>query len=50
MLNFFPETDKYGNIFMSGYSPMLLKYLEAGFDGEKFLDALLEGYKKVVIQ
>lgn len=39
-----PETDEYGNIFMSGYSPMLLKYLEAGFDGKQFLDKLLDEY------
>lgn len=39
-----PETDDYGNIYLSGYSPMLLKYLEAGFDGHKFLDKLLEAY------
>ena len=41
-----PELDEYGNIFMSGYSPMLLKYLESGFDGKKFLVKLLEEYKK----
>ena len=29
-----PEIDADGNIFMSGYNPMLLKFLEAGFDGE----------------
>lgn len=39
-----PETDEYGNIFMSGYSPMLLKYLEAGFDGNQFLNKLLTEY------
>lgn len=43
-----PETDKYGNIFMCGYNPMLLKYLQAGFDGEKFLNVLLEEYKKKI--
>ena len=42
------ETSDEGNIFMSGYSPMLLKYLEAGFDGVQFLDKLLEEYKKVI--
>lgn len=42
----FPETDSYGNVFMSGYNPMLLQYLQAGFDGEKFLDILLEEYSK----
>lgn len=41
-----PETDKYGNIFMSGYSPMLLKFLNVGFDGQKFLDTLIEEYSK----
>lgn len=39
-----PETDDYGNIYLSGYSPYLLKFLESGFDGEKFLDKLLEEY------
>lgn len=43
-----PETDKYGNIFMSGYSPMLLKYLETGFNGEQFLEKLLEEYEKKI--
>ena len=43
-----PETDDYGNIFLSGYSPMLLKYLEVGFDGKMFLDKLLEEYKKQI--
>lgn len=41
-----PETDEYGNIYLSGYNPMLLKYLEAGFDGNAFLDKLLEEYAK----
>lgn len=41
-----PEIDKYGNIYMSGYNPTLLKYLEAGFDGNQFLDNLLQEYKK----
>lgn len=41
-----PETDEYGNIFMSGYSPYLLKYLESSFDGERFLSKLLSEYKK----
>lgn len=43
-----PEMDSDGNIFISGYSPFLLKYLEAGFDGNKFLDNLLEEYKKKI--
>lgn len=41
-----PETDKYGNVFMSGYNPILLKFLEAGFDGMQFLNRLLEEYAK----
>ncbi len=41
-----PETDEMGNIYLSGYSPMLLKYLESGFDGQKFLDKLLDEYRK----
>lgn len=41
-----PETDKYGNIFISGYSPMLLKFLNVGFDGQKFLNTLIEEYSK----
>lgn len=41
-----PETDDYGNVYISGYSPNLLKFLECGFDGNKFLDKLLEEYAK----
>lgn len=43
-----PETDAFGNIYLSGYSPMLLKYLESGFNGEQFLDKLLNEYKKKI--
>jgi hypothetical protein len=43
-----PETDKYGNIFLSGYNPMLLKFLENGFNAEAFLDKLLQEYKKSI--
>lgn len=43
-----PEIDAEGNIFMSGYNPMLLKFLEAGFDGQKFLDKLLDEYAKKI--
>lgn len=43
-----PETDEFGNIYISGYSPMLLKFLECGFDGEQFLNKLLEEYKKQI--
>lgn len=41
-----PETDEYGNIYISGYNPYLLKFLECGFDGNKFLDKLLLEYSK----
>ena len=41
-----PETDNYGNIFISGYSPMLLKYLQTGFDAQQFLQTLLVEYAK----
>ena len=43
-----PEMDHYGNIYLSGYTPMLLKYLEAGFDGEAFLNNLLRNYAKAI--
>lgn len=43
-----PETDKYGNVFMSGYSPMMLKYMEVGFDAHQFLQKLLGEYAKKV--
>ena len=43
-----PETDKYGNIFISGYSPMLLKFLNVGFDGQKFLNTLIEEYSHAI--
>lgn len=45
-----PELDEYGNIFLSGYNPMLLKYLESGFDGKKFLEKLLEEYRKNIAE
>lgn len=41
-----PELDNYGNIFMSGYSPMLLKFLQAGFNSKAFLNKLLLEYYK----
>jgi len=43
-----PEMDNKGNIFLSGYNPMLLKFLEAGFDGNKFLYKLLREYAKAI--
>ena len=41
-----PEMDDSGNIFISGYSPMLLKYLSVGFNAKKFLEVLLAEYDK----
>lgn len=41
-----PELDEMGNVYISGNSPMMLKYLESGFDGQKFLDKLLLEYTK----
>lgn len=43
-----PEMDCEGNIFMSGYNPMLLKFLSTSFDSQKFLDKLLDEYKKAI--
>ena len=40
-----PEIDEEGNIYISGYSPMMLKFLESGFNGELFLNKLLDEYK-----
>lgn len=43
-----PEMDNSGNIFLSGYNPMLLKFLGVGFDSKKFLDTLLREYAKCI--
>ena len=43
-----PDLDEYGNVFLSGYSPMLLKYMDAGFNAETFLMKLLAEYAKNV--
>jgi len=45
-----PEMDNHGNIFLSGYNPLLLKYLEAGFDGQVFLYNLLREYARIVLK
>lgn len=45
-MNVCPETDQDGNIFLSGYNPFLLSFLESGFDGNAFLDKLLYEYKQ----
>ena len=39
-----PEMDESGNIFISGYNPMILKYLEVGFDAKAFLSKLISEY------
>lgn len=41
-----PDGDEWGNVFLSGYSPMMLKYMEAGFNAEAFLMKLLAEYAK----
>lgn len=43
-----PEIDEYGNIFFSGYNPMLLKFLKLEFDGKRFLKELLDEYEKAI--
>ena len=48
-----PETisfrkDELGSIFLSGYNPQLLKFMETGFDAEAFLTKLLNEYKKAI--
>ena len=43
-----PEMDSDGNIFLSGYNPMLLKFLQAGFDANKFLEVLLREYARAL--
>lgn len=40
------RTDAYGSIFISGYDPTMLKFLECGFDGERFVSKLLTEYAK----
>ena len=43
-----PEMDRDGNVFMSGYSPYLLKFLETGFNGDEYLKKLVVEYAKAV--
>ena len=40
-----PEKDSDGNVYLSGYNPRLLQYLQAGFDGKRFLNTLLQAYQ-----
>lgn len=41
-----PEFDEYGNIFLSGYNLQILRLLESDFDMSKYIDKILEKYKK----
>lgn len=43
-----PESDEWGNVFMAGYTPMLLKYMESSFNSETFLMKLLAEYAKKI--
>ena len=45
-----PFKEESGHIFLSGYSPTLLKFLDANFDGEAFLNKLLDEYAKATNQ
>lgn len=44
------RTDESGNIFISGYDPTILQFMESGFNGETFLDKLLSEYEKQLPQ
>jgi hypothetical protein len=43
-----PEMDADGNIFISGYNPMMLKYLQVSFDAKAFLGKLLDEYSRAI--
>lgn len=43
-----PEFDEYGNIYLSGYNIQMLKLLENNLDMTKYIDKLLEDYKRKV--
>lgn len=45
-----PDGDEWGNVFLSGYSPMLLKYMDCGFNAEAFLMKLLAEYAKKITE
>lgn len=40
--------DESGSIFLSGYNPQLLKFMETSFDAEAYLAKLLNEYKKAI--
>lgn len=42
------QTDANGNVFMSGYDPTTLQFLEMGFNAEEFLVKLLTEYEKTL--
>lgn len=42
------RSDADGNVFISGYDPTMLKFLESSFDAEKFLQKLLAEYAKTI--
>lgn len=43
-----PDSDEWGNLFMSGYSPELLSILNLGFDAGEFLLEMLKDYHKKI--
>ena len=45
-----PEMDNSGNIFISGYNPMIMKFLEVKFDAKTFLNKLLNEYDLAYIR
>lgn len=42
------RTDGNGNLFLSGYNPSLLGFLEAGFSMSEFLSAVLTSYSELI--
>ena len=42
------RTDGNGNLFLSGYNPSLLGFLEAGFSMSEFLAAVLTSYSELI--
>lgn len=41
-----PELDSAGNIFLSGYNPLVLSFLEVGFNPSELVKLLVENYRK----
>ena len=44
-----PETTANGHIFMSGYSPEMLKFLNPGFDAKSYVKELLDKYMEKLV-